>query len=307
MMPSVNHYLAPAKINLTLKVIGRLPDGYHELDTWMHKVQLYDEITIELNQSKKISLRCPNSDLPEDDSNLVVRAAQCFYALIKEQPSLHITLKKNIPVSAGLGGGSSDCATVLLGLNALFDNPISHERLLLEGKLLGADVPFFIQKYISAKAQGIGEILTPVQALPPCFILLVNPGIEVSTGWVFSQIRGEIPELEYYSQQSEKTLVNDNFALTRDSKTYNLTRAYAEPNWPKLFNDLEEVTLAHFPKIKLIKHTLLEHGALRSLMSGSGSTVFGIYTKESDAKRGKKAIQAQYPDWRVFLTKPLIA
>jgi 4-diphosphocytidyl-2-C-methyl-D-erythritol kinase len=298
--------LAPAKINLTLKVIGRRPDGYHELDSWMHKITLFDEIRLEKTQASGLTLSCPDSNLPEDKSNLVCQAAIAFYNLSAEPPALHITLKKNIPVAAGLGGGSSDCATVLLGLNQMFGYPLSAELLLEEGKQLGADVPFFVKDFVSARAQGIGERLTPVAPLPACTILLVNPGIAISTGWVFSRLQGEIPLLANYSTDSQKTSGIDNYALTREPKTYNLGRASAERSGLKLFNDLEEVTLSYYPEIALIKQLLQKHDAIDTLMSGSGSTVFGLFLDKGQAAYCKDHIQSEYPDWHLFLAEPLL-
>lgn len=296
---------APAKINLTLQVLGRRPDGYHELDTWMHKIALCDEIHLEQTSVSGLSLHCPGSSLPEDESNLVHQAATRFYHLIDEPPALKITLKKNIPVSAGLGGGSSDCAAVLLGLNSLFGYPLAKKLLLEEGKNLGADVPFFVEDFVSARAQGIGEKLTPLAPMPACTILLVNPGVAVSTGWVFAQLEGEIPLLGHSGADSQKTFEIDNYALTRGAKTYSLGRASAEGRGLKLFNDLEEVTLKHYPEIALIKKLLLEHDAKDTLMSGSGSTVFGLFTEQNRAAYCKDVIQSLYPDWKLFLTEPL--
>ena len=301
-------FSAPAKINVTLRVLGCRPDGYHELDSWMHKVQLFDEISLEQSATEQIVLRCPDSDLPEDESNLVYQAAACFYKCIGRKPAIRITLKKKIPVAAGLGGGSSDCAAVLTGLNELFDKPLSKQVLLEEGKGLGADVPFFIEDFSSARARGIGEYLTPLPLLPFDYILLVNPGIAVSTGWVFSQLHGEIPVLDSNLEDSQKTSENGNYALTRECKTYNLGRASAKGQKGQrleLFNDLEEITLIHFPEIALIKKTLLKYNAEEALMCGSGSTVFGLFTNKKQVVACKNKIQSEYPDWKMFITEPL--
>lgn len=304
-MPPPLVCFAPAKINLTLRVVGRLPDGYHELESWMHKVQLFDTISLQRLKTRGVILRCPDSDLPEDEGNLVYQAAVRFYQLIGEDPSLQIILEKHIPVAAGLGGGSSDCATVLTGLNELHGRPLSKEVLLAEAKQLGADVPFFIEDFNSARATGIGECLSPLPSLPPCYIVLVNPGIAVSTGWVFGQLQGKIPLLDQYTDQSQKTSKNSNYALTRGPKTYILGRASAEGGLPDLFNDLEKVTLARHPEIELIKKILLSQGAIDALMSGSGSTVFGIFATEQSATKCRDSIQSSHPDWHVFVTQPL--
>ncbi len=305
-MSEIFTYLAPAKINLTLRVLGRLPDGYHELDTWMHKVALFDEISLQRSTGSHISLSCPDSDLPEDESNLVFKAAQCFFRMIGESSSLNIILRKKIPVSAGLGGGSSDCATVLTGLNEMFGKPVDLDVLCAEGKKLGADVPFFVKNFASARARGIGEYLSPLPALPSCHIILVNPGIAVSTGWVFSKLQGKIPVLEHYLYDSQKTAKNSNYALTRESKTYNLGRKSGVGEMPILFNDLEAVTEDHYPEIAHIKKIILKHNAVDTLMSGSGSTVFGIFSDINYAINCKNTIQSSHQDWHVFLTEPYI-
>jgi 4-diphosphocytidyl-2-C-methyl-D-erythritol kinase len=305
-MVKTKHLLAPAKINLTLRVIGRLPNGYHELDSWMHKVQLADELTLRQTDKTGIHLLCPGSDLPTDESNLVYQAALKFYEYIDVSPSLEIILKKKIPIAAGLGGGSSDCAAVLMGLSDWFDHPITDDALHEIGTKLGADVPFFLNKDNSARAQGIGERLSPLPSLPPCYIVLVNPAIAVSTGWVFNQLRSIIPLLDGYLTDSQKTAKNSNYALTRDSKTYNLGRASAEGNLPNLFNDLEEITAKKHPEITSIKSILSDCGAEKVLMSGSGSTVFGLFTDKNRAILCKDEIQSDHPDWYLFLTEPLL-
>lgn len=298
--------MAPAKINLTLRVVGRLPNGYHELDTWMHKVQLFDEIVISPSQGAGIHLRCPDSGLPEDETNLVHRAAKRFFDLIHQAPAVDIILKKNIPISAGLGGGSSDCATTLIGLNTLYGVPLSKQVLLEEGKRLGADVPFFIEEYGSARAQGIGELLSPLPSLPICHILLVNPNVAVSTGWVFSMLKGKIPELDGYQFDSQKTSKKHNYALTSGAKTYILSRASGEGHLPHLYNDLEEITMAAHPEIAFIKNVLKKFNPVSTLMSGSGSTVFGIFADINQAMACKNKIQSAHRGWCILLCEPFI-
>ena len=180
---------APAKINLFLGITGRRPDGYHTLDTLMHKVDLQDEIVLD-GQPEGLSLRCPDSDLPEDRGNLVLRAAELFLATFggrcrQPRPGVAITLRKNIPVAAGLGGGSSDAATTLLGLNEFLACGCPATELAELGLRLGADVPFFLDSAPAARAGGIGEVLQPVPPLRNCCVLLVNPGFPVSTQWAF--------------------------------------------------------------------------------------------------------------------------
>jgi 4-diphosphocytidyl-2-C-methyl-D-erythritol kinase len=254
---------APAKINLCLNVLGRREDGYHELETWMQKLDLCDSVTIELVDKQGISLFCDDPFLPAGKDNLVCRAADIFLkaAGCPSGTGVKITLEKKIPVAAGLGGGSSDAGSVLKGLNALFGRPLSEEKLLQLGRRLGADVPFFVTDHDAVIARGIGDIMHPVDSLLEYTFVLVNPGFFVSTGWVF-----------------------DNLFLTTADKKYNLS-CFQKRNagflpLELMCNDLEKVTSARYPEIDEMKKMLLDFGAVRALMSGSGATVFGVFPHE---------------------------
>ena len=295
---------APAKVNLTLEVLSRLPNGYHELDSWMHKISLFDHLSFSVGNSPGIRLFCSDPTLPCDDQNLVYKAADIFHKEVGKEPNVEIKLDKNIPVAAGLGGGSSDCAATLVGLNRLCDNPIDDERLLKIGKSLGADVPFFIQPHFSARAQGIGERLSAVPPLSNCFIVLVNPGIAVSTKWVFEnlQIKPKDSTLLSTWKNSPKTA---NYALTTAGKTYILGRASESCIKFKLVNDLEQVTVTKYPEILTIKNFLMGYECCGSLMSGSGSTVFGIFLDQNNAYSCVDAMKATHPHWLSYVTTPL--
>ena len=280
---------APAKVNLVLRVVAKRPDGYHELDGVMQKLDLFDTLHVKKLQEPGIFLQCPNSDLPEDASNLVYKAAAAFFkeSGLDEQYGVSLLLEKKIPVAAGLGGGSSDAGVVLLTLNKLFASPVSDKKLLALAKELGADVPFFVISDAAVRAQGIGEKMTPVDSLSHCSVLLVNPGFSVSTAWVF-----------------------ENFRLTRADKVSNL---FDSPENGvlngvsfELFNDLESVTVDRYPEIESIKECMLENGAAGALMSGSGPTVFGVFPDEADGSVSKCAevLRGTYGDG-VFVTRPL--
>ncbi len=286
---------APAKINLFLLVKGRRPDGYHELETFMQKLDLADEITVKVAEGQGISLTCPDSDLPVDEGNLVWRAARAFLEEASLECRVRLILKKTIPVAAGLGGGSSDAAAVLLALNNLLATGMSEERLAGLALKLGADVPFFVKDSPAAMARGVGERLDPVPSLTKCTILLVNPGVAVSTSWVF-----------------------DNFALTSKGNPYilapekdyqstiyngTLIESLEEAGPDVLFNDLESVTVARYPEIGAIKQRMIEDGAAASLMTGSGPTVFGIFTDEAAAVGCFEHFRPLYGK-KVFLTVP---
>ncbi len=252
---------APAKINLFLHVLGRRSDGYHDLETWMQKVQLYDLITLQiLPAKKKVELFCSDPNIPADAGNLAARAASAYFAASRkgEGCGVRVSLEKKIPVAAGLGGGSSDAGTVLRGLNSIFDQEFSEPELIEIARPLGADVPFFAIGHDAVVARGIGDIMSPVNSLDDCSFILVNPNIFVSTAWVFQ-----------------------NLTLTRQSKTSKLScfqkHKTVSALLSEMHNDLEQVTCAKHPEIEHIKAALLAAGASRVLMSGSGPTVFGVF------------------------------
>ena len=253
---------APAKVNLSLRILGRRPDGYHDLDTVMQKVDICDEITLKITDEPGIVLHCPDSDLPEDRSNIVWRAAEAFLAVCKcEKEGVDITLQKNIPIAAGLGGGSSDAGTVLTGLNRLLEAGFSTAELIALARPLGADVPFFVTDHGAVRAEGIGDRMIAVQSLQNCTLVLVNPGFSVSTRWVYEK-----------------------YALTMASKESKLcdSQKKMDPLLPYAGkNDLEQVTISSYPEIELLKQDLLSLGATSVLMSGSGPTVFGILDRKS--------------------------
>jgi len=291
---------APAKINLYLQVVGRRPDGYHLLATLMQKLTLYDRVELEL-VSEGVILECPDSNLPVTGENIAFRAACLFFKTLQEQlPQRHgvkITLKKRIPVAAGLGGGSSDAAAVLVGLDRLFQTECSSQKLAAMGLQLGADVPFFIYDWPVAWATGIGEQLTPAKGLNKNVkVVLVNPGFSVSTKWVY-----------------------ENLPLTLDEKIFNLSNSHFDqgafvvdnPFAQRFFhhsdvhNDLEQVTQTSFKEIAVIKKQLVQSGAASALMSGSGPTVFGIFSSSMQVQAEKCYQQMLNIYNQSFLVTPL--
>ena len=281
---------APAKINLFLKIINRRPDGYHEVISLMQKVELFDILELS-REGETVRLSCPGSDLPEDQDNLVYRAAQAFIAATGEKTGIRIYLEKKIPVAAGLGGGSSDAAAVLRGLNILLGAGLNLEDLARIARPLGADVPFFIQDYSAAIATGIGDRLEEFEPLKGLWLLLVNPGFGLSTKWVY-----------------------ENFPLTTGANPYILARVRKMQEnpleaTPSLFiefgNDLEVVSMGRFPEIGEIKNELKLAGAVVSLMSGSGPTVFGLFPGEEEARRSFLQLSKKYGE-NVFLVRPYI-
>jgi len=259
---------APAKVNYLLDVIRRRPDGYHDLRMVMQRVNLCDELTISLTDTPGISVTCGKNGVPDGPGNIAWKAANALLELAHSSQGAQISITKNIPVAAGLGGGSSDAASVLMGMNDLLQLGLSDQRLMEIGVKLGADVPFFIFKK-TALAEGIGEALTTMPEMPQAWVLLVNPGLHVSTAWVYKNLqltnRGALAKLP---------------SLYRSVK--DICSIFA--------NDLESVTIPSFPVIAEIKNAMLSHGALGAMMSGSGPTVFGLYQDRETAELARTAI-----------------
>jgi 4-diphosphocytidyl-2-C-methyl-D-erythritol kinase len=259
---------APAKVNYLLDVIRRRPDGYHDLRMVMQRVNLCDEITLILTKDPGISVRCGKAGVPDGPGNIAWKAARALLDLDNSSQGVEISITKNIPVAAGLGGGSSDAATVLMGMNELLALGLSDQHLIDIGVKLGADVPFFIFKK-TALAQGIGEALTVMPDMPRAWVLLVNPGVHVSTAWVYNNLkltnRGELARLPTF------------YGTVAD-----ICSIFA--------NDLESVTIPAFPVIAEIKNGMLRHGAMGAMMSGSGPTVFGLFQDRDTAEKARIAL-----------------
>ena len=274
---------APAKINLCLHVLGRRLDGYHELAMAMQRVDLNDIVNIQLGGDAGVRVLCSGVDVPEGDENIAAKAARAVLDLTGSDIGVDIHIEKRIPVAAGLGGGSSDAATVLIGLNEMLGKKISMTKLMQLGGGLGADVPFFIFQR-PAWATGTGTTLEPLSALPAVAYLLINPGITVSTADVYRSLQltkgGELANLPRFSVVTKSDLCG------------------------ALYNDLETVTLKRFPVIAEIKQRLLVEGAIGALMSGSGSTVFGVFDDFEAAKRAGSVMAAEN-DWLVFPVHPV--
>jgi 4-diphosphocytidyl-2-C-methyl-D-erythritol kinase len=270
--------LSPAKVNLFLYVLGRRPDGYHDLVSLMCRVGLYDEIILNPT-SAEICLTCSDPALPVDDGNLALRAARCFFEALGRSGGVAIHLTKRIPVAAGLGGGSSNAASVLLGLNHLYGAPLSLDRLMAIGGSLGADVPFFLFQS-PALASGIGDRLEAFAGIPPLAALVVSPPFTVSTRMVYQNLN-----LRLTNCQKRPTRAH----LKQSAFTPDL----------HLHNDLEAVTLAWHPELVAIKNLLTGHGARGALMSGSGPSVFGLFPDLDAARKSADTLPGDR-GWRLF-------
>jgi 4-diphosphocytidyl-2-C-methyl-D-erythritol kinase len=259
---------APAKINYLLDVIGKRADGYHDLRMIMQRVNLCDKITLTLTNSPGINVICNSKGAPDGPKNIAWKAARALLDLSEYDSGVRIEIVKKIPVAAGLGGGSSDAASVLMGMNELLQLGLTEQILMETGCKLGADIPFFVFKK-TALAEGIGEKLTSLPKVPKCWILLVNPGIRISTAWVYRSLQ--------LTSKKELNRLPEFFESIEDVVSI-------------LSNDLESVTIPAFPIIADIKARLMKLGAVGSMMSGSGSTVFGVFTCFDSADFARREI-----------------
>jgi 4-diphosphocytidyl-2-C-methyl-D-erythritol kinase len=260
--------LAPAKINLSLRILGRRDDGFHEIETLIAPISLCDEIKIDKNGGG-LEFRCDDKSVPPGAENLVVRAAKAFFLATRLEPSVSIDLKKRIPQGAGLGGGSSDAASTLLALNQLCETKLSRQALAKLGEAIGSDVPFFIFES-TALCKGHGELVSPVKLREQQLsILLLKPSFAVSSGWAYSRWKDakSIPEISDDAQEfAGQTFVND----------------------------LEQPVFEKFVFLAQMKKWLLRQPAVgAALMSGSGSTVFAAMRPNTDADLVAKRAKAE--------------
>ncbi|MBU5266094.1 4-(cytidine 5'-diphospho)-2-C-methyl-D-erythritol kinase [Virgibacillus proomii] len=258
---------APAKINLSLDVLSKRSDGYHNIEMIMTTIDLADRIILNELAEDRIEISLESRYVPSDERNLAYQAASLFKQTYGIHKGVHITIEKNIPVSAGLAGGSADAAAVLKGLNRLWSMQISEEELLKLGAALGTDVPFCICGQ-TAIVKGRGEIVEPLPSPPPCWVVLAKPDIGVSSRTIFKQI------------------------VMRDivhPQTAKVIKALKENNFEKLChslgNALEPLTIKQHPEVQQIKHVLKQAGAAAALMSGSGPTVYGLVEHERKARK----------------------
>lgn len=277
---------APAKINLGLDVLRKREDGYHEVSMVMQTIRLYDYLTIKKTSSDSISLNTNLPYLPNTENNLVYKAAKLIKTEFNIKHGVSIKLEKNIPVAAGLAGGSSDAAATLIGLNNLFSLNLTTEELMKRGVKLGADVPYCILGG-TALSEGIGEILTPLPDVPHCYILVVKPNIHVSTKFVYENLN--LTTIETHPD------IEGMVSAIHASDYDGITR--------RLGNVLETVTEHTYPVIKQLKHLLISAGADGSIMSGSGPTVFGLFKDKNTAQKALMLCKEQDSTNRVFVTE----
>jgi 4-diphosphocytidyl-2-C-methyl-D-erythritol kinase len=261
--------LAPAKINLSLRILGRRVDGFHEIETLIASISLYDEITMEKTDGGEgMQFSCDDAAVPASDDNLVVRAAKAFLSATKLKHGISIKLKKKIPFGAGLGGGSSDAASTLLALNELFETKLPREALANIGQTIGSDVSFFIFQS-AALCKGRGDVVAPAKLTQPLSLLLLKPAFGIPTAWAYARWRDsrEIPGISYAGQEFAGHI---------------------------FLNDLERPVFEKFVFLARLKMWLLEQEEVGvALMSGSGSTVFAVMRQNADAKALAERAEAE--------------
>jgi 4-diphosphocytidyl-2-C-methyl-D-erythritol kinase len=279
---------ATAKINLGLDVLRKREDGYHDLRMIMQMTGMFDRISMFPRAGRPgISFRTNLPYIPANENNLAYRAAKILMDEFEVSDGLSINLQKFIPVAAGLAGGSTDAAAVLIGTNKLFHLGLSLEELMVRGKKLGADVPYCLLGG-TALAEGIGEVLTPLPDMPSCSILLAKPPVSVSTKEVYGALRAD--EIEVHP---------DIDGMVEALKAGDL-RGVCD----RCANVLEDVTAPSRPIIGEMERDMKKMGALCSIMSGSGPTVFGIFDDESSARKCRNHMRDKYSGSRIFLTRP---
>lgn len=265
--------LTKAKINLTLDVVAKREDGYHDLKMIMHSVNLYDKIKIHNSNSGKIILKTNSPYVPCDERNIIMKAIRKFEeeTLIKVD-GMDIYVEKHIPVCAGLAGGSTNAAGMLKYLNEKYDNPLSWERLIEVGKELGADVPYCMTGG-TCLAEGIGEKLTPVDSMPECYIVIARPNNRgISTARVFKMI--DINEISYHPD------TDGMLEALKQKNIYDVSK--------RLFNVLESYAITLDDEIEVFKDRFLKNGAMGAIMSGSGNSCFGIFDDADKAEKCRR-------------------
>jgi len=274
-----------AKINLTLDVVGKRENGYHDLEMIMQTVNLYDTIYIRKTKVPGVRLKSNYSWLPTNEKNIAYRAAELFFEETGIHGGVAIEITKRIPVAAGLAGGSTDAAATLVGLNRIYETNYSKEKLMEMGLKLGADVPFCIARG-TMLAEGIGEVLTPLEPMPSTYVVLVKPPFSASTATVYKSL--DINNIKKHPD-TQKVI-----QALKDHDVKEIAKNMA--------NVLEEVTIPMHPEIDQIKQGFIKCGAMGTMMSGSGTTVFGLFENEEVAKKASRYFKSQHNIREVYVT-----
>ena len=286
-MANVIHLKALAKINLGLDVIGTREDGYHLVRMIMQTIDLFDWVTVRKSNREGISLKTNLNFLPTDEHNIAYQAAELLRKDFPQIGGVEMHIHKCIPVAAGMAGGSTDAAAVLFGMNKLYHLELPMQKLMEYGLSLGADVPYCLLRG-TALAEGIGEKLTRLAPMPDCYILIAKPPVSVSTKLVYQSLDA--------LEEPPHPLIDEQI---RDLEAQDLTSLALH-----MGNVLEGVTVPMHPEISRIKEMMEEKGAIAAMMSGSGPTVFGIFSEEEKAYEAKAQIRGSGIARQVYVTKP---
>lgn len=281
---------SPAKINLTLEIIKKLPNGFHELRSVMLKLEnLYDEIEVIIDENKSgIKIICSDKKVPKDKKNICFKAAKKFLEESGKSSGIRIYIKKNIPIGAGLGGGSSNGAAVLLALNDYFRKPLNQKRLIEIAAEVGKDIPFFLEKEKIAYVSGTGETIQPIRHLFRYPILLVYPNVEISTAWAY----GELDKILWF--MSDKGRKNITCQLISAIKKDKNISGY-------IYNDFKALAVKTCPETETILNSLKAFGASGTGVTGKGPTAFGIFKDYKDADKAAKIIKKRYPKYFIAI------
>ncbi len=308
MMKSMKETLvleSPAKVNLRLEILGKREDGYHDLKTIFQKISLHDTLHFSLRKGRAISITTDHPDLPVGKTNLIYRAARSILKRSNHRGGVAVEIEKRIPLGAGLGGGSSNAATTLRGLNQLLGMNLSRRELMEMGLEIGADVPFFFLRG-AALGSGIGERLQKIE-VPHLWFVLIYPNFEVSTRWAYQNFdkclsAPTLGKLQPLSRKA-KGLTNQQFHISLD-KFLKTPKGVSQI----LFNHLETVLSKEYPQIDVMKKMLFSAGAMGALMTGSGPTVFGLFPEERIAAKAYEKIKksASRRGWAVFKAHSLV-
>ncbi|MDQ1639578.1 MAG: 4-diphosphocytidyl-2-C-methyl-D-erythritol kinase [Pyrinomonadaceae bacterium] len=275
-----------AKINWSLRILGKRPDDLHEIRTTLQTISLHDRLSFQLSESDEVALICSDAEIPTDDRNLVVRAAHALRGRYSIRKGARIQLEKNIPAEAGLGGGSSNAAVALLALAHLWRIDANAPDLLAIAALIGADVPFFLFGG-AMLGTGIGTTLTPLPDVPEHHLIIIAPTASVSTREAYASVQA----VPLTSDTSEFILSSSQNAVVSDDS----------PPWLRndFGNDFESVIFDIYPEIRRAKELLLAAGASAALMTGSGSSVFGVFADKKSQQQALEKIQCE-AGWRIF-------
>lgn len=284
---------APAKINITLEVLGKLRNGYHAIRSVLVRLDdLADTIELRVTErDRAIKVSSNSKSVPADESNTCYRAAAAYFAAIGKAAGAHIRIEKNIPIAAGLGGGSSDAASVLLALNTHFKDRLSPGKLEALSATIGKDVPFFLRGAKACHVSGMGERLRPIRAFPRSYFLIVNSGVAVSTADAYQAVA----ESAWFMSHGDRA--NISAAMQAAIRASDTARIAAT-----LFNDFESCIERLHPVVKEIKQALLAFGARGALMSGSGPTVFGLFGSKSALLRAETNLKKHYSGFVIAST-----